>query len=180
MTIYSLVVVLFPNFELISCSISGSRCCFFTCVQISVETDKVAWYSHFPQFVVVHTVKGFRIVNEAEVDVFLEFLCFFYEPTNVGNLISDSSAFSKPNLIFGSSQFTDCCSLTWRILSITLLGSDGKESACSIGDQGSIPGLGRSPGERNGQYSCLENPMDRGAWPATVHGVAKSWTQWYN
>ena len=55
-------------------------------------------------------------------------------------------------------------------------GSDGKESACSAGDLGSIPGLGRSPGEENGnpfQYSCLENPMDRGAWQATVHGVAK-------
>ena len=56
-------------------------------------------------------------------------------------------------------------------------GSDGKESACNAGDLGSIPGLGRSPGEGNGnplQYPCLENPMDRGAWWATVHGVAKS------
>ena len=54
--------------------------------------------------------------------------------------------------------------------------SIGKESACSVGNPGSIPGLGRSPGERNGnplQYSCLENPMDRGAWQATVHGVAR-------
>ena len=59
-------------------------------------------------------------------------------------------------------------------------GSDGKESACSAGDLGSIPGLGRSPGGGHGnplQYSCLENPMDRGAWQATVHGVAKSWTR---
>ena len=59
-------------------------------------------------------------------------------------------------------------------------GSDGKESACSIGDQGSIPGLGRSPGEGDGyplQYSCLENPLDRGTWQATVHGAAKSQTQ---
>ena len=58
-------------------------------------------------------------------------------------------------------------------------GSDGKESACSAGDPGSIPGPGRSPGERNGyplQYSCLENSMDRGAWQATVRGVAKSQT----
>ena len=56
-------------------------------------------------------------------------------------------------------------------------GSDGKESACSIGDSGSIPGLGRSPGEGNGsppQDSCLENSMDRGAWRATIHGAAKS------
>ena len=56
-------------------------------------------------------------------------------------------------------------------------GSDGKESACNSGDPGLIPGLGRSPGEGNGnplQYSCLENSMDRGTWRATVHGVAKS------
>ena len=58
-------------------------------------------------------------------------------------------------------------------------GSDGKESACNVGDLDSIPGLGGSPGEGNGyllQYSCLENPMDRGAWRAIVHGVAESWT----
>ena len=57
--------------------------------------------------------------------------------------------------------------------------SDNKESACNAGDPGSIPGLGRSPEGRNGnslQYSCLENPMDRGAWWVTVHGVAKSRT----
>ena len=62
----------------------------------------MVWYSHlfknFPQFVVIHTVKGFHVVNETEVDVFLEFTCFLYDPANVGNLISDSSAFSKPSL----------------------------------------------------------------------------------
>ena len=59
-------------------------------------------------------------------------------------------------------------------------GSAGKESACNAGDLGLISGSGRSPGERNGyplQYSCLENPIERGAWWATVHGVAKSQTQ---
>ena len=58
-------------------------------------------------------------------------------------------------------------------------GSDGKSSACNVGDLGSIPGLGRSPGEGNGnplQYSCLENSMDGGAWWAAIHGVTKSWT----
>ena len=62
----------------------------------------MVWYSHllktFPEFVVSHTVKGFSIVNKADVDVFLEFSCFFYDPTEVGNLISGSSAFSKSNL----------------------------------------------------------------------------------
>ena len=62
-------------------------------------------------------------------------------------------------------------------------GSEGKMSACNAGDLGLIPGLGRSPGEGNGnplQYSCLENPMDRGAWQATVHGVSKSRTRLSN
>ena len=58
---------------------------------------------NFPQFVVIHTVKGFSAVSEAEVDVFLEFPCFFYDPAEVGNLIFGSSAFSKPNLYSGSS-----------------------------------------------------------------------------
>ena len=62
----------------------------------------MVWYSHllknFSQFVVIHTVKGFSRVNEAEVDIFLELSCFFYDPTDVGNLISASSAFSKPSL----------------------------------------------------------------------------------
>ena len=61
----------------------------------------MVWYSHlfknFPQFVVIHAVKCFSVVSEAEVDVFLEFFCFFYAPVGVGNLISGSSAFSKPS-----------------------------------------------------------------------------------
>ena len=68
----------------------------------SQEAGKIVWYSHlfknFPQFVVIHTVKGFGIVNKAEIDVFLEFSCFFYDPMDVGNLISGSSAFSKSSL----------------------------------------------------------------------------------
>ena len=61
-----------------------------------------------------------------------------------------------------------------------LSGSDGEESACSAEDSGSIPGLGRSPGEENGyplQYFCLENSIDRVAWQPAVHGIAKSWTR---
>ena len=81
---------------------SSSNCCFLTCIQISQEADQVVWYSHlfqnFPQFIVIHTVKGFGIVNETEVDVFLELLCFFNDPTDVGKLISGSSAFSKSSL----------------------------------------------------------------------------------
>ena len=85
----------------------------------------MVWYSHLfknvPQFVVIHTVKGFGVVKKAEVDVFLELSCFFDDPADVGNLICCSSAFSKSSLTSGSSWFTYCWSLTWRILSITLI-----------------------------------------------------------
>ena len=69
---------------------------------VSQEADEVVWYSHlfqnFPQFIVIHTVKGFGIVNIAEIDVFLELSCFFDDPVDVGNMISGSSAFSKTSL----------------------------------------------------------------------------------
>ena len=88
----------FPNLEPVHCSLSSSHVCFLTCIQVSQEAGQVVWYSHlfqnFPQFVVMHTVKGFSVVNE-EVDVFLEFSWFFYDPTDVGDLISGSSGFSK-------------------------------------------------------------------------------------
>ena len=115
----------FPNFEPIHHSMSGSNYGFLTCIQVSQEAAMVVWYSHlfknFPQFVVIHTVKGFRVVSEAEVDVFLEFSCFFYDPSDVDNLISGSSAFSKSSLNIWKSWFTYCWSLAWRVLSIILL-----------------------------------------------------------
>ena len=90
---YSLDVLL-SNLEPVRCSMSVSNYCFLTCVQISQEAGQVVRYSHlfknFPQFVVIHTVKGFSVVNKAEVDVFLELSCFFYDPMNVDNLISGS------------------------------------------------------------------------------------------
>ena len=80
---------------------SSYNYCFFTHTQVSQETGKVVWYFHLfkniLQFIVTHTVKGFSIVNEAEVDVFLESPCFLYDPMNVGNLISGSFAFCKPS-----------------------------------------------------------------------------------
>ena len=104
----------FPYLELVCCSMSSSNCCFLTCIQVSQEADQVVWYSHlfqnFPQFVVIHTVKGFGIVNKAEVYIFLELPCFLYDPTNVGHLISGSFAFCESNLY-----------IAWRILIITLL-----------------------------------------------------------
>ena len=81
---------------------SGSNCCFLTCIQVSQEAGQVVSYSHllknFPQFVLIHTVKGFGVVNKAEVDVFPELSCFFHDPADVGNLISGFSAFSKTSL----------------------------------------------------------------------------------
>ena len=113
----------FSYLEPVCFSMSSSNCCFLTCMQISQEAGQVVWYSYlfqnFPQFVVIHTVKGFGIVNKAEVDVFLPFmgshrvghdwsdlaadvflelLCFFDDPADVGNLISASSAFSRISL----------------------------------------------------------------------------------
>ena len=78
---------------------SSSNCCFLTCIQVSQEAGQVVWYSHlfqnFPQFVVIHTIKSFIIVNKSKADVFRDLSCFFYDPKDVGNLISGSSAFSK-------------------------------------------------------------------------------------
>ena len=92
----------FPDLEPVCCFMTSTNCCFLTCVQISQEAGQVVWYSHLfqkcPQFIVIHTVEGFGIVNKAEIDVFLELSCFFDDPADVGNLISGSSAFSKTSL----------------------------------------------------------------------------------
>ena len=84
----------------------------------------MVWYSHllknFPHFVVIHTIKAFSVVNEAEVDVFLEFLCFLYDPTNVGNLIAGSSAFSKSSLYI------------WKFLIHVLLKPSLKDSELTL------------------------------------------------
>ena len=102
MTIYSLDLLL-PNLESVCCSMSSSNCCFLTCIQISQESGKVVWYSHpfknFSQFVVIHKVKNLAwSIKQKQIFFFLEFPCFFDNPTDVGNLISGSSAFSKTSL----------------------------------------------------------------------------------
>ena len=80
----------------------SSKCCFLICIQSSQDAGQVVWHAHLfknvPQFIVIHTVKVFSVVNEAEVDVFLELSCFFSDPADVGNLISGPSVFSKSNL----------------------------------------------------------------------------------
>ena len=85
----------------------------------------MVWFSHlfqnFPQFVVIHSVKGFGVISKAEVDVLLELSCFFYDPTDVGNLISGSSAFSKTSLNIWKFMVHVLLKPGWIILSITLL-----------------------------------------------------------
>ena len=133
----------FPYLEPVCCFMSSSNCCFLNSIQISQEAGKVVWYSHlfqnFPQFVMIHTVKGFGVVSKA--DAFLEFSCFFCDPTDVGNLISSSSAFSKTRLniwkftvhillrpglenfehYFGS-MWEECnCAVVWTFLDIAFL-----------------------------------------------------------
>ena len=130
---YTALTYSFPNLEPVCCSIYRSNCCLLTCIQISQESGKVVWYSHrfktFPQFAVIHTVKGFGIVNKAEIDVFLELLLFRWSN---GCWLFDlwllclfyfffPLPFLNPAWTSGSSQSTYCWSLAWRILSITLL-----------------------------------------------------------
>ena len=80
----------------------SSNICFLSCIQVSQEAGQVVWYSHFfynfTQFIVIHTITGFGIVNKGEIYVFLELSCFYNDPADIGNLISGSSAFSKTSL----------------------------------------------------------------------------------
>ena len=122
---------------------SSSNCCFLTCMQVSQEAGKRILYSHllnFPQFIVIHTVKGFCIVNEADF-LFLEFTCFFYDPAAVGNLISGCSDFSKSSLYiwkflvhillkpslndfeyYFASMWNECsCMVVWTFFAIVVL-----------------------------------------------------------
>ena len=165
----------------------------------------MVWYSHlfqnFPQFIVIHTVKGFGIVNKAEIDVFLELICFFDDPADVGNLISGSSAFSKASLNIckftvhvllkpGLENFEHYFKRQWHPTPVLLPGkSHGRRSLVGCNPWGRKESDTTErlafhfslscTGEGNGnplQCSCLENPRDGEAWLATVSGVAQSQT----
>ena len=103
---------------------SRSNYFFLTCIQISLEAGQVVWYSHlfqnFPQFIVIHTVKDFSIVNKAEIEVFLELSCFFDDPMNVGNLISGSSAFSKTSLNIWNCVGSNLCKKLLYIICLSI------------------------------------------------------------
>ena len=124
MALYSLTYS-FPNLEPVHCSLYSSNCCSLTCTHVSWESGRVVVYSHlfknFPQFVVIHTIQDFSIVNETQVDVFLEFSCYFYDPTEFGNMIYVSSAFSKSSLNIWEFSVHILLKPSLEILSITLL-----------------------------------------------------------
>ena len=110
----------FPNFETVCCSVASWPAYRF--LRRQVRWSSISISLRVFQFVMTHTIKGFHVVNEEELHLFLEFLCFLYDPVNVGNLISGSSAFFfNPAWISGSSWFMYSWSLAWKILSITLL-----------------------------------------------------------
>ena len=106
----------------------------------------MVWYSHlfqnFPQFIVIHTVKGFVIVNKAEIDVFLELSFFFNDTADVGNLISGSSAFSKTSLNIRKFTVHVLLKPNWRILSITLLACEMSAIVQQVGHSLALPFFG--------------------------------------
>ena len=108
----------FPDLKPVCCSMSSSNCCFLTCIQISQEADQVVWYSHllknFPQFVVIHTVKGFGVVNTTDIDVFQNSLAFsmIQQMLAIWSLVP--LPFLKPAWTSRSSLFMYCWSLAWN------------------------------------------------------------------
>ena len=140
----------FPNSEPVCYFMSSSNYCFLPCMQVSQEADEVVWCSHlfknFPQFVVIHAVKGFSIVNEAEVDVFWNSLAFSMIQRIVGNLISGSSPFFKSSLYiwklsvhiilkprlenfehYLASMWSECnCAVVWTFFGQALFGIEMK------------------------------------------------------
>ena len=111
----------FPNFEPVHCSMTGSTCCFLSCIQVSQEKSKVVWYFHLfkivSQFVVIHTVKGFIILNESEVGVFLEFLCLSYDLISQSvQLLSHVRLFATPRT--AARQASLSIANSWSLLTL--------------------------------------------------------------
>ena len=185
----------FPDLEQVCFSKSSSNCCFLTCIQISQDAGQVTWYSHVfqnvPQFVVIHTVKDFGIANKAEIDVFLELSHFLSDPTDVGNLLSGSSAFSKSRLniwkfmahVFvkaGLEKFEhyfarvwdECnCALLWSFFGIAFLwdwgfpgGLEGKSVCLQCRRPGFDPWVRKIPWRWKGQPTPVLLPGKFHGW----------------
>ena len=143
----------------------NSNCWLSTWIEVSQEAGKLLWYSHlfknFPQLVVIHVVKGFSVVNEAEVDGFLKFPCFFYDPMDIGHLIPGSSAVSKSSLYiwkflvyillkaslkdfehsFASVWNESNCAVVWNIFGIAFLWNWNSSSPVATAEFSKVAGI---------------------------------------
>ena len=168
MTADSTVLYSFLDLQPVSCSIQGSDCCFLTRIQVSQETGKMVWCSclskSFPQLVMVHTIKGFNLVDETEREVFLKVPCFLYNLVNVGNLISSSSSFSKLNLDIWKFLVHIMLSIAFKVLSLTLLAWEISAIVWWLAHSLELPFLGIDP---------LEEGM---ANHPSILAVRTSWT----
>ena len=157
---------------------SSFNYCFLICIQMSQDAGQVVWYSHilknFPQFVVIHIVKGFVIVNKAEIDVSPEISCFFNDPTDVGNLISGSFAFSKISLRLLLLLLSRLSHVRPHRLKPTRL-------PCPLASPGKNTGVGchfllqymkvKSESEVTQSCSIPSDPMDYSLPGSSVHGI---------
>ena len=163
----------FSYLEPVYCFMSNSNCCFLTCIYVSQKAGQVVWYSYlfqnFPQFIVIHTVKGFGIVNKAETDVFLQLSCFFNDPADVGNLISGFSAFSKTssNICDGPQRMAERSYPTPKVRS-----SDWVRQAVKVQEwpRGAIPHA------RSGAAAERSNPTSKERW---LHGCRRAERSYY-
>ena len=143
--------------EPVCCSMSSSNCCFLTCIQVSQEAGQVVWYSHllknFPQFIMIHTVKGFGIVNKAEIDVFLELSCFFNDPCTQHTVDRRQGSQISMRMARGS--------VSWPSSHGRGLGPGDALMWMWFGALPGAFGLGRAQPQRRGTSPCAMSSIDQ-------------------